>query len=236
MKLNTNSNVYTIVYAVIVVVVVAFLLAFVSSSLQERSESNERNDKKKQILASLNIREVEDAKVADTYNEYIVADPIVDNKGVVVKAGADKDKDGFAVALKDINEKTLPVYVAKVNTDTLYVFPLSGKGLWGAIWGYIALKSDLRTVYGAYFSHASETAGLGALIKDEPFQKQFEGKTAVSSTLDKVLLRLVKKGTVRDAATECDGISGATLTGNGVDQMFQENLAAYLPYLQSLKK
>lgn len=236
MKLNTNSNVYTILYATIVVVIVAFLLAAVSSALKERSESNERNDKKKQILASLNIRNVENNKVTEMYSQYILADRVVNAKGEVVKAGEGKDKAGFTIPLKDIKADNLPLYIAKVEQDTLYIFPLSGKGLWGSIWGYIALKSDLQTVHGAYFNHASETAGLGALIKDEPFQKQFEGKKALASSLDKVLIRLVKKGNVKDASTECDGISGATLTGDGVDNMLQENLAEYLPYLKTIKQ
>ena len=101
-----------------------------------------------------------------------------------------------------------------------------GKGLWGTIWGYVALKADGKTVHGTYFSHESETAGLGSLIKEAPFQKQFEGKTAYDET-GTAVLRVVKSGQVKDPQTQCDGISGATLTSNGVDQMIQDYLNLY---------
>lgn len=236
MKLNTNNNTYTVLYSIFVVVVVAFLLAFVSSSLKSRSEANERNDTKKQILSALNVRNVQDSQVEELFSSHILSDAIVNSKGEMVKKGENKDKDGFYVALKKIDENQLPIYTAKVNQDTLYVVPMSGKGLWGSIWGYVALKSDFKTVYGSYFSHESETAGLGALIKEESFQKKFEGKTAVNDDLSQVLLKVVKFGHVEDTKSECDGISGATLTGNGLNDMIQEKLKLYLPYFKTLKK
>jgi len=158
MALNTNSNAYTIIYASVVVIVVAFLLSFVSKALEPQSQANERIDKKKQILSSLNFKEVENAQVEEKYNTVIVADLVVNARGEVVKEGNDKDKDGFTVSTKEISPEQLPVYVCQVGEGEAgkkYVFPLKGKGLWGGIWGYIALDSDLRTVYGAYFSHES---------------------------------------------------------------------------------
>lgn len=227
MKFNTNSNTYTIVYAAITVVIVAFLLAFVSSALKERSEANERIDTKRQILASLiDVSNIADADIESTYLQYIQADEIVNDKGDILKAGADKDKDGFAVSRKEIGADNLPFYVCQVDSQSLYVIPMVGKGLWGTIWGYVALKADGKTVHGTYFSHESETAGLGSLIKEAPFQKQFEGKTAFDET-GTAVLRVVKSGQVKDPQTQCDGISGATLTSNGVDQMIQDYLNLY---------
>ena len=168
--LNTDGNTYTIIYSCIVVVIVAFLLAFVSSALKAPSEANERIDQQKQILASLNLKP-EKAQVESQYKQVVVADPIVDTLGNVVS-----ESGGFKVKRKDIGKPQLPVYVCQINGETKYVLPMVGKGLWGTIWGYLALNDDCETVYGAYFSHESETAGLGALIAEADFQSEFKGK------------------------------------------------------------
>lgn len=232
MKLNTNSNTYTIVYASIVVIVVAFLLAFVSQVLEGPSKANERIDKKKQILSALNIRGLDNKQVEDEYAKVVSADCIIDSKGKVVEDGAGKDQNGFTVDSKDIAPDYLPLYVCQVGGATKYVIPLSGKGLWGSIWGYIALNEDGNTVYGAYFGHQSETAGLGARISDLDFQEQFKGKKVMSGD-GAVALKVVKKGQVKETDFECDGISGATLTMNGVTAMFAECIARYHAFLAS---
>ncbi len=232
MKLNTNSNTYTLIYAAVVVVVVAFLLAFVSEVLKAPSEANERIDKKKQILASLNIRDVDNQQVESEYDKVIVADCVIDSQGEVVDAGTDKDQTGFLMGSKDITPDCLPLYVCNVDGAKKYVIPLFGKGLWGAIWGYLALNDDCNTVYGAYFGHQSETAGLGARITDLDFQEQFKDKSVMNAD-GTVGLKVVKKGQVKDDAHECDGISGATLTMDGVSAMFSESIAPYRAYLEA---
>ncbi|HRF86819.1 MAG TPA: NADH:ubiquinone reductase (Na(+)-transporting) subunit C [Alloprevotella sp.] len=234
MKLNTNSNTYTVIYASVVVVIVAFLLAFISSALKAPSEANERIDKKKQILASLNIRNLDNSQVEKTYAEVIKADLIVNDKGGIVSEGQEKDQAGFTVNRKDMNNENLPVFVCQVDSQTKYVLPLVGKGLWGTIWGYLALNADGKTVYGAYFSHESETAGLGALITEEKFQKEFEGKT-VTDNEGNLVIDVVKFGQVKDNNTQCDGISGATLTTNGVRDMVREYLGKYQAFLNANK-
>lgn len=232
MALNTNNNAYTIIYASVVVVIVAFLLAFVSKALEPQSTANERIDKKMQILASLNIRDIEKAEVEATYSKVIQFDEIIDSKGEIVKGGERKDKDGFLLDMKEIGENQLPLYICTIEGDTKYVFPLTGKGLWGPIWGYIALDSDLRTVFGSYFSHSGETAGLGARIDEVEFQNQFVGKLISKEGSGKIDLSLVKNGSVTDDTVECDGISGATLTGNGVDEMLKVCLGRYKNFLK----
>ncbi len=234
MKLNTNSNTYTVIYASVVVVIVAFLLAFISSALKAPSEANERIDKKKQILASLNIRNLDNSQVEKTYAQVIKADLIVNDKGGIVSEGQEKDQAGFTVNRKDMNNENLPVFVCQVDSQTKYVLPLVGKGLWGTIWGYLALNADGKTVYGAYFSHESETAGLGALITEEKFQKEFEGKT-VTDNEGNLVIDVVKFGQVKDNNTQCDGISGATLTTNGVRDMVREYLGKYQAFLNANK-
>lgn len=126
--LNTDGNTYTIIYSCVVVVIVAFLLAFVSKALEPQSMANVRIDKKSQILAALNLRDVEKAEVEKTYDEVVVADEIIDKDGNVVKDGTSKDADGFAVEDKNISDSNLPLYVCKVNGETKYVIPVTGKG------------------------------------------------------------------------------------------------------------
>ena len=110
MKLNTNSNTYIIVYSSIVVIIVAFLLAFVSKALEPASLANERIDKKKQILASLNIRNINNNEVEEQYNKCISYDKIIRSDGSVVDEGNNKDGAGFKVNMKDISDENLPVY------------------------------------------------------------------------------------------------------------------------------
>ena len=233
MKFNTNSNVYTIVYASVMVIIAAFLLAFVASVLKSPQEANIANDKRGQILSSLNIRNVND--VTDEYNKVILHDLILDANGQVIK-----EDGGFQVESKDITaknpaDKKLPLYVAKVNNDTIYVVPLYGRGLWGGISGYLALKKDFDTVFGSYFTHESETAGLGARIVEEEFQEKFIGKKAFSdSTFQKVALVLSKK--IENPDHEVDAITGATLTSNGVSEMFQTSLLPYQKFFSANHK
>ena len=138
MKLNTNSNVYTLVYASVLVIFAAFLLAFVASALKSKQDENIANDKRGQILAALNIRNT--ANVVEAYKQNIVAAPVLNVKGEVVDTAGGFDVESKDITAKDDNAKRLPLYVAKVNNDTIYVVPLYGRGLWGGISGYLALK------------------------------------------------------------------------------------------------
>lgn len=238
MKLNTNSNTYTVVYAAIVVVIVALLLALISTALKDRSDANVRIDTKKQILASLGQRNIANEEVEALYDKLIKADPVVDTQGNELEAGKDKDKNGFAVERKDIKAESnrLPVFVAEVDGQTKYVLPLVGKGLWGGIWGYLAINADGTTVCGAYFGHEGETAGLGAeIVSYEKFQKQFKSKQAYDAE-GNAALSVVKNGQAGGDAHKCDGISGATLTGNGVNNMLAEMLKLYKPYLDRMTR
>jgi Na+-transporting NADH:ubiquinone oxidoreductase subunit C len=227
--LDTNSDVYAIIYSAVVVVIVAFLLAGVSSLLKPKQIDNERLDKKKQILASINERNLVDA--AATYDQLIVADPIVNANGAEVAA-----KGGFEV--KDVNDSNLPLYIANIDGAKKYIIPMTGNGLWGGIWGYIALNDDCNTIYGVYFSHASETPGLGAEIASDKFQNRFtmdkDGNAIVKKVYDEngqVALE-VKKGK-GDADYHIDAISGATITCNGLDGMLKTKLAPYYNYLKN---
>lgn len=237
-KLNTNSNTYIIIYAIIMVVIVAFLLAFVSKALQAKSDANVAIDKKSQILAALNIRDIDKEQVQEKYAEIIVVDEVLDAKGSVVKDGKDKDKDAFTMSSADITANSLPLYVCQVDGQTKYVVPVYGMGLWGGLWGYVSINADGKTVYGAYFSHQSETAGLGALITEDKFQSQFKGKLIYDEE-GNVDLSVLKVGKVVDGIapeSRCDAITGATLTSDGVDEMLKTSLKPYTEVFKNIIK
>ena len=231
--LDTNSDIYAIIYSAVVVVIVAFLLAGVSSLLSPKQQDNIRLDKKKQILASLNIKNVPDA--AAEYDNVIKSDPIININGNVVK-----ENGGFEVANDAVEDSNLPLYVAEVNGAKKYIIPMTGNGLWGGIWGYIALNDDCNTIYGVYFSHASETPGLGAEIAGDKFQSRFtkdkDGNAVVKKVYDeagKVALAVEKgKGTAGEDY-HIDAVSGATITCNGLQTMLETKLAPYYNYLKS---
>ena len=222
--MNTNSNSYTIIYASVMVVIVAFLLAFVSSSLRETQNKNVELDTKKQILAALNIKDVKDAEAE--YNKYVKGDMLMNVDGTLTE-----NTGAFATAYeKEAKENNrLHVFVAEVDGEKKYVFPVYGAGLWGAIWGYVALNSDKDTVYGVYFSHASETPGLGAEIASTHFQGEFSGKKTLEN--GEVVLGVVKNGKVEKPDYQVDGISGGTITSVGVDAMLKACLNSYISFL-----
>ncbi len=200
--INTNGNVYTFVYATVMVVIVAFLLAFVASALKPMQDANVARDKKNQILTSLNVTGLKGDAIDKKYAEVIT---------------------------EELQEQGGTVYVATVNGVTKYVLPVKGRGLWGGLWGYISVDEDKQHVYGTYFDHESETAGLGARIKERWFQEQFNGKPIFDET-GEVVLTVVKKGQSK-AETEIDGVTGATLTSNGVGAMVTEGLKQYKEFL-----
>ena len=233
-KLSTTNSGYTFAYAAAMVVVVAILLSFVYSSLRERQDANVKLDTKKQILYSLNVdvKSVNpDAYFTENVKDMILkGDTIVEYKGEFVTNYEAESKDKKDKDDKVIEEGRLHVFVCNLNGQTKYVIPVYGAGLWGAIWGYVALNDDKNTVFGTYFSHASETPGLGAKIDTPKFQKQFEGKLVGDST--SVKISVVKNGKVEDAKYEVDGISGGTITSTGVDAMLKNCLGNYTKFLK----
>ncbi len=193
-KLNTNSNSYIIIYSAILVVVVAFLLAFIFKALKPMQDANVALDIKKQILYSLNIRNLDGAEAEAKYAEVVKEE-------------------------KELNGQKF--YECEIDGNEILVVSLKGMGLWGGISGYMAVDNEGK-VYGAYFNHEGETAGLGAEIKDsQAWQEKFIGKQIWDES-GNVVLSVVKK--VEDPATQVDCVTGATLTSNGVDAMLKEGL------------
>ena len=195
-KLNTNSNAYIIIYSAVLVVIVAFLLAFVYQALKPMQDANVALDVKKQILYSLNIRDLDGAEAEAKYAE-------------VVKEEKENEDNGQKV------------YECQIDGKNIVVVSLKGMGLWGGISGYLAVDPEGK-VYGAYFNHESETAGLGAEIKDsQEWQEKFIGKK-IWDEQGNVVLSVVKK--VDNPESQVDCVTGATLTSNGVDAMLKHGL------------
>lgn len=232
-KLNTNSNSYIIAYSCVMVVVVAFLLAFVSSALKPTQDVNVALDKKKQILAALNIRNLSDEQSSEEYAKVINADAVIDEQGNVTNPGTKGgEKAGFLLNSADYKAGRLVIYDCTVEGKRKFVVPVYGMGLWGPIWGYIAVNEDGNTVYGAYFNHEGETAGLGSEIKDsKAWQDLFKGKTIYGAD-GKPVLCVKKTSEIKDRSCEVDAVTGATLTSVGVSNMLQEGFAKYRNYLK----
>ena len=178
-------------------VIVAFLLAFVYQALKPMQDANVALDVKKQILYSLNIRDLDGAEAEAKYAEVVLEEGDIDGQ---------------------------KIYRCRLDSLGLYVISMKGMGLWGGISGYVSVyENDGPTVYGAYFNHESETAGLGAEIKDsQAWQEKFIGKKVFKGDLDHVALSVVKK--VEDPETQVDCVTGATLTSNGVNDMLHDGL------------
>jgi len=232
-RLNTNSNIYIIMYAAVMVVIVAFVLAFVSSYLKPVQDENVKLDKKRQILAALNMDGIADSDVTARYAEVVEADMIIDSGNNVISRGEKGgERDGFALNSADFKAGRLAVYVCRVDGRVKYVVPVYGMGLWGPISGYIGIDGDRNTVYGAYFTHESETAGLGAEIKDnKAWQAQFRGKKIMKAGTEGIALSVVKKSELKDSSVQCDGVTGATLTSDGVSMMLHDCLGKYMRFL-----
>ena len=230
--LNTNSNSYTIIYSAIMVVIVAFLLAFVYQTLKERQDANVALDKKKQILYALNIRGLGDEEAAAKYKEVVLSDDILaDNGTIAERQTGDNESNGFKLGSAEYKNGQLAIYTCKVDDQTKFVVPVYGMGLWGPISGYVALDSDCQTVFGAYFNHDSETAGLGAEIKDsQAWQEKFIGKKVFDET-GGIALSVEKNVTVPNS--QVDAVTGATLTSNGVRDMLKEGLGKYVGFFKS---
>ena len=218
--MDVNSNGYTFGFAAVLVIVVAALLSFTATSLQERQEENVAQEKKQNILASIGLQ-VERADAAQAYEENITKEIVIQGDQKI--EGLSAFGVDMAEELKKApSERMYPLFIANYNNATSYIIPLRGKGLWGPIWGYIALKEDLNTVIGATFGHKSETPSWSRDLHTD-FPDQFpgleimEGKQFVSIE--------VRKGDA--SGTHQDGISGGTITSVGVDAMLKDCLQGY---------
>lgn len=233
-KVNrTNSNSYTFIFAIILVIIVGTVLAYAATSLQPLRDKNVREEKMQNILSTVGIETTRDeSKVL--YTQYVKEAYALNENGEIIE-GADAFQINLAKELKKpANEQSFPIYIAKIEGKKYYIVPLQGKGLWDAIWGYIALKDDVNTIKGAVFDHKGETPGLGGEITQDWFRARFKDEKIFDSSGNLIGVSVVKgrPDPTDKGDNKVDAISGATITGDGVSDMISERLQHYLPFFK----
>ena len=249
--MNKNSNGYILRYAAIMVIIAAALLSSAAMLLKPYQEKNMAIEKMGGILEAAGIKNISTDEMIQAFNRFVKKEIVINQDGKVVDVydkpeGKEKAK-AFNINLKEqyFNKSQgkpyeLPLYVLEKNGKTIYIIPLLGTGLWGPIWGNIALKDDLNTVEGVYFDHKGETPGLGAEITTEAFRKQFKGKKIFDDKGNFTSILVVKGGAKtlpeKMQIHGVDAISGGTITSTGVNNMLKNVLESYLPYFNELRK
>lgn len=227
-----QSNLYIILYSAAITVVCGGLLAFASESLKEKQQANIEHERKHNILSTV-MDLKEDANVEELYKTN-VNEIVIDFSGNIKDGVKASSVDVAAEYKKKPEDRLLPVYeFRKGDKIENAVMPVYGYGLWNNIWGFVALKSDFNTIQGVKFEHAGETPGLGARITSEEIQSRFKDKTIFDNgALTSVA---IQKGEGHDYSSDphkVDGMSGATLTGKGVNNMLKDYLTSYEKYLK----
>lgn len=236
-----RSNLYIFTYAAVMVIIVAALLSLAATGLKPLQEKNEEIAKKLDILHSVDKgwdsgdAESKNDYVEELYDQYITDTYVVDSKGEQVEG-----VDAFTVDLhkenaKPVEERNLPVFVCSDDDGTTkYIVPVRGAGLWGPIWGYVALLDDFNTIVGAVFDHKGETPGLGAEINTAGFQDQFKGKHIFDPSGQFVSIQVNKAG-VPETNYSVDAISGGTITSDGLEEMLYDCLSVYTSFFKKQK-
>ena len=224
------SNTYIFTFSSVMVIVVALLLAMAALQLKPLQDKNIEIEKKQNILASINITATTE-NAEELYEKYITESYVINTNGERIDGVDAFSVDMKAELSKPSAERALPIYKGTLdNGENAFVFPLRGKGLWGPIWGYISLKKDLNTIYGANFDHQGETPGLGAEIKEGWYQQKFIGKKIFEDSTTFVSVKVLKGIVEHSNLHAVDAISGGTITSKGLEAMIDSCLAAYKNY------
>ena len=224
------SNRYIFIFSSVMVIIVATLLSLAATVLQPRQLKNLEIEKKRSMLESIGIVSVRET-AEDLYDKHIKESFVLNSNGEVVDG-----VEPFTVVLnveqrKPLEQQYLPVFNAtSENGNQVIILPVQGKGLWGPIFGYVSLESDMNTIYGVTFDHKGETPGLGAEINTTPFESMFIGKKLFEA--DKfVSIGVIKGGAKPGDPHGVDAISGGTITSKGLEQMLVDCLVKYNDYL-----
>ncbi len=233
MKINVQSNLYTFIYASVMVILVALALSLAFIKLKPLQEANMLKEKQQAILASIGVR-CERDMAPELFKKYVKQSFVIDINGDTING-----EDALKINLeeqyrKPLSGRHLPVFVAEHQGRKIYVFPVYGKGLWGPIWGYVALEDDLNTIHGVVFDHKGETPGLGAEITEQWFQEQFKGKKIFDDNGNFVSIAVVKGGAPKDDPHAVDAISGGTLTSKGLQAMLHDFLGGYVNFIKKV--
>ena len=233
MAIDKNSNSYTFGFAVLMVFVVGSLLAIASQGLKARQEKNATDKKMMNILSAINIDATRE-NAQEMYNKYVIDSKIISGKDLNAEAFNVDIKKEFRDKNISVSDRNYPLYICEKDGDKYYIIPVVGTGLWGPIWGFVALESDFKTIYGANFDHKSETPGLGAEIKYASYSDQYSGETISDTTGSFQPIIVVKDGSGSGINSKVDGITGGTITSKGVEEMTTRTLEVYVNYFKSL--
>ncbi len=235
-----QSNLYIIIYSAILTIVCGGLLALAAQGLKEAQDKNIAQERKQNILST--VMELKKTDNIDEIYNLRVNPIVIDYNGNIQEGVKPADVDLAVEYKKSPRERLLPVYEFKSERDTNkienIVLPVYGYGLWNNIWGFVALESDFNTIAGVKFQHAGETPGLGARIQDEQeIQDRYKGKTIYEAgSLVSVVMMKGEGGNYSNDPHKVDGMSGATLTAKGVNNMLADYLACYNKYIQNKTK
>lgn len=233
MAIDRNSNGYTFGFAIVMVVVVGALLAVASQGLKSRQEKNAADKKMISILSAVNI-EADRTNASEMFEKYIVESRVIAGRDLTAKAFDVDIKKEFRDKTLAASDRNYPLYICENEGNKYYVIPVVGTGLWGPIWGFVALESDLRTIYGATFDHKSETPGLGAEIKQAFYSDQYTGEMIADTSGTYQPIIVVKDGSGSGVNSKVDGITGGTITSKGVEEMTTRTLEVYVNYFNTL--
>jgi len=247
MSQKTDSNLYTLLFAAGMVIIVGALLAFSFSTLKPTIDNNKRIEKQQNILYAMGVNEnqgegdvtfVSANKVPEIFKKYIKKQLVIEGDKVTEDDNAyliDIKKE--QTSAKEGKTRRLPLFIGKKEGKTYYIVPVRGKGLWDAIWGYVALGKNM-VVQGVYFDHAGETPGLGANIKQRFFMDDFIGEHTFKDGEFRAVAAVKGNNDPENkdkTDSEVDALSGATITSSGVSAMLKNELKLYVPYFKTLK-
>ena len=233
MAIDKDSTKFTLTFATVMVVVVGAILALISMGLKPMQKANEADKKKIDILGAIGV-EASRADASELYDKYVTSSLVINYMGEEIEGEA------FTIDVKKqyrdknltIEDKKFPLFIAEKDGEKLSIVPMVGTGLWGPIWGFMALKEDNNTVYGATFDHKTETPGLGAEIKQDGFEKQFPNEKLYSAGGGFESITVKKGGAEKDDPHAVDAITGGTITSDGVNAMIKSTLKIYGTYLK----
>ncbi len=239
MKVNKDANGYTFAFSIILVIVVGVILSSLSLGLKDRKDANVAVKKKMNILSALGVESTR-KDGAEKYEQYVKDSYVISHSGVL-QENLPEEKQAFSLDVqKQFRDKTVsesdrlyPIFEAEKDGEKLYVLPVVGKGLWGPIWGFVALADDFETIVGTSFDHKGETPGLGAEISQSFFESRYNGeKIAHDGVFTPIMV--VQNGTGSETQ-KVDGITGGTITSKGVERMVNETMEVYYKYFSKNK-
>ncbi|SOU85925.1 Na(+)-translocating NADH-quinone reductase subunit C [Tenacibaculum dicentrarchi] len=246
MSKRTDSNVYTLLFAIGMVLIVGALLAFTASSLRPMIDANKRIEKQQNILYAMGVNENDDTSVAFVSTDKVVGEFSKYIKKQIVIEGTNVSENTKAYLIDIKKQQTaakagkvrkLPLLIGEKDGKTFYIAPIRGKGLWDAIWAYVAMDKNM-VIQGAFFDHKGETPGLGANIKQRYFMDDFIGEDLMNNGSFKGITVSKSNNDPKNedkTDNEVDAIAGATITGDGVAAMIKSELGLYVPYFKTLK-